>query len=68
MRKREINPGDKFSQLTVIEEVPQRYSGRYFKCRCDCGNVKEILEREIIENNRQMDNKKSNKHIEPGRR
>ena len=43
MRKREINPGDKFSQLTVIEEVPQRYSGRYFKCRCDCGSVKEIL-------------------------
>lgn len=43
MQRREINPGDKFSMLTVIEESPQRYSGRYFKCRCECGEVKEFL-------------------------
>lgn len=43
MRKKEVNPGDKFNMLTVIEEVPPRNSGRYFKCLCDCGNVKEIL-------------------------
>lgn len=43
MKRREVKPGDRFSQFTVIEEAPQRRSGRYFKCRCDCGNVKEIL-------------------------
>lgn len=43
MRRREIKPGDRFSMLTVIEEAPQRHSGRYIKCRCDCGEVKEIL-------------------------
>lgn len=43
MKKIEVSPGDKFSQLTVIEEAPQRRSGRYFKCLCDCGNVKEVL-------------------------
>lgn len=43
MRRRDINPGDKFGQLTVVEEAPQRRSGRYFKCICDCGSTKEVL-------------------------
>lgn len=43
MRKREVNPGDRFGRLTIIEEAPQRYSGRYFKCHCDCGSIKEVL-------------------------
>jgi hypothetical protein len=43
MLKREIKAGDRFSMLTVIEETPTRSSGRYFKCQCDCGNIKEVL-------------------------
>lgn len=43
MKRREVSPGDKFNMLTVIEEAPMRKSGRYLKCRCDCGNVKEVL-------------------------
>lgn len=42
MQKREIKPGTRFGFLTVVEEAPERYSGRYFKCRCDCGTVKEV--------------------------
>lgn len=45
--KREINSGDKFYQLTVIEPSDTLISnnGRKvetFLCRCDCGNVKVV--------------------------
>lgn len=38
-----LKPGVKYSRLTVIEEVPKpspyyRYSGRWYRCKCDCGD------------------------------
>ena len=32
--------GKKFHRLTVLSEEPARNYVRYFKCRCDCGNIK----------------------------
>ncbi|HUW18251.1 MAG TPA: hypothetical protein VMW16_03030 [Sedimentisphaerales bacterium] len=32
--------GKKFYRLMVLSEEPKRKGMRYFKCRCDCGNVK----------------------------
>lgn len=46
MKKLEIKSGDKFGKLTIIKEVsPLRISNkprRMFKCRCECGNEKDI--------------------------
>lgn len=38
-----IPNGQRFSRLTVIEEVAKLGRDRRFRCRCDCGNVKEIF-------------------------
>lgn len=36
------NPGDKYNNLTLLEEVPTSKQRRvYWKCKCDCGNIKE---------------------------
>lgn len=35
-RKLEINPGDKFGKLTILEEASQRGGRRYFLCECSC--------------------------------
>lgn len=42
MNRLDIKPGDRFSRLTIIEEVEMRYGRRYFLCKCDCGTIKEI--------------------------
>ena len=36
-----INPGDKFGKLTVLEEIPERDQKRrvHYKCQCECGNI-----------------------------
>lgn len=33
--------GEKFNMLTVLEECNERdkYGGKVYKCRCDCGNI-----------------------------
>jgi len=45
-RKVNINPGDRFGKLVIIQESSPRKSGnafrRYVLCRCDCGNFKEV--------------------------
>lgn len=35
-----IQPGDKFGKLTVIEEIPERDAKKriHYKCKCECGN------------------------------
>ena len=38
-----IQPGDKFARLTIIEEGEKRSSKRTFKCRCDCGNETIVM-------------------------
>lgn len=40
MRRLDIQPGQKFNWLTVIEELPQRDGIRMFSCVCVCGNKK----------------------------
>lgn len=47
MNKLEINKGDKFSKLTVINEVdrmrlPSGQTNRAFLCKCDCGTIKTV--------------------------
>lgn len=32
--------GKKFSRLLVLSEEPKKKYIRYFKCKCDCGNIK----------------------------
>ena len=39
MARSEIIPGEKYNRLTIIEEVEQIGYMRYFKCKCDCGNM-----------------------------
>ena len=34
------NQGQKFNRLEFIEEVESRYNKKYWKCRCECGNIK----------------------------
>lgn len=42
MNRREINIGEKFNHLTVIEEI-QNLNNRKFKVQCDCGNITEVF-------------------------
>lgn len=38
-----VNPiGQKFHMLTVLSQADSRNGQRYWKCQCDCGNIKEI--------------------------
>jgi hypothetical protein len=36
-KKIEINSGDRYNRLTIIEEIGGY--PRYFKCKCDCNNI-----------------------------
>jgi hypothetical protein len=48
MRTRNINVGDKFGNLTVLEELEREedYRGlktvRVFRCQCKCGNIIDV--------------------------
>lgn len=42
MAKTEINIGDVFSRLTVLEHDGARGRNSYLKCRCSCGVVKSV--------------------------
>lgn len=42
-----IAPGSRFGKLTVIKDIGLRpyaegHSRRWYKCLCDCGNIKEV--------------------------
>ena len=48
-KRKHIEIGDKFGKLTVIEEAgwyiqPSGQRKKLFKCKCDCGNIKNIRE------------------------
>ena len=34
--------GDKFGKLTVLGVVENTGTGRKWRCRCDCGNIKDV--------------------------
>ena len=43
MAKRDLT-GQKFGRLTVLYELPERKNGKIqWRCRCDCGNEKDVL-------------------------
>lgn len=43
MKKLDVNPGDRYSRLTIVKEVERKNKvRRRFLCQCDCGNTKEI--------------------------
>jgi hypothetical protein len=42
MRKADINHGDRYGRLVIIQEAPKRGNFRYFECKCDCGNMKVV--------------------------
>ncbi len=47
-KRREIAIGQRFNKLTVLEELPVSSNGRVLKCRCDCGNIKQILMMHLV--------------------
>lgn len=55
MNKKVNYDGVKFNMLTVLEDGKGLYEGKQKRrsvvCKCDCGNTKEILLRQIIRNN-----------------
>lgn len=38
----QVLPGDRYGHWTVLEEAPKRNQERYAKCKCICGEVKEV--------------------------
>ncbi len=48
MKRLEISVGQKYSMLTVIEELPISQNGRTFKCMCDCGNAHTVLMQHLV--------------------
>lgn len=47
----EINIGDKFNKLTVIEKTDKRLNRCIiYKCKCDCGNIIETTATRLIHN------------------
>lgn len=42
--------GMRFGKLTLLEELPKRNGGRYWLCRCDCGNQCEVAAKHLNEN------------------
>jgi len=37
-----INKWDRYWKLIILQEITQRGINRYFKCKCDCWNIKDI--------------------------
>lgn len=42
MQKIIINWWDKYGRLTIINEVFEKWHRRYFRCKCECWNIKDI--------------------------
>ena len=40
----QIQAGQRFGRLTVVEEAPRRKGERWWRCRCDCGREVETEE------------------------
>jgi len=43
----QVLPGDRYGHWTVLEEAPQRGYERYAKCKCLCGEAKEVSLRSL---------------------
>lgn len=43
VRKKAIPSGERFGNLTVLYEIPERRNKKiYYKCKCDCGNIVDV--------------------------
>lgn len=42
MKKVNINAGDRYGRLVILQEVEKQGNFRFFECLCDCGNRKII--------------------------
>ena len=42
MQKLIVKKWDKYWRLTIIQELENKWNKRYFKCECDCWNIKKI--------------------------
>lgn len=38
----DIQTGDRFGRFTIVREVERRAKKRYFLCKCDCGQTREV--------------------------
>ncbi len=47
-KKLQINTGDIFNRLTIIEQVENKGKHRYFNCKCECWNTKVIIMDSLI--------------------
>ena len=34
--------GQKYNRLLILEKLPKKDKNQYYKCKCDCGNIKII--------------------------
>ena len=44
-----IQPGDRFSRLTVLYEIARQGSKRCFLCRCDCGKESKVITQNLTQ-------------------
>ncbi len=42
--------GQRFGKWTVLEEAERRGNARYWKCKCECGNEKEVYQSSLTSN------------------
>ncbi len=40
--------GQRFHRWTVLDHAKQEYGPKLWKCRCDCGTIRDVLERSLI--------------------
>ena len=73
--RRIIKVGEKYAMLTVMEDLGLRgsanikYKGKFYKCRCDCGNIIEVASINIgrsVENCGCVKKEQNKKLIPPG--
>ena len=51
MHKVKLKPSDKINRLTLIELMPKIDYVKRWRCRCDCGNEKIILQQSLTSGN-----------------
>ncbi|HSW35847.1 MAG TPA: hypothetical protein VLH18_04500 [Candidatus Limnocylindrales bacterium] len=52
-KKANINPGDVFGRLTIVEELEKKNHNRQFLCKCECGAKTTVDSSKLISKNTQ---------------
>lgn len=37
-----VEKGERYGRFTIIKEIEKRKKKRYFQCKCDCGNIRNV--------------------------